>query len=112
VILLKMLDEVQPKLMTAEVSGVMERDKLLKRYPSPDGKRWIDLYERPDGLFIFRSFMRPATMFPVTGPRHLYHRDGNLTYTSASTPARATFEKWPPGFAKIQTEILPPPSLT
>jgi hypothetical protein len=34
----------------------MERDKELQRFPSPDGKRWIELRERPDGLFYFQEF--------------------------------------------------------
>jgi hypothetical protein len=34
----------------------MKRDKELERFPSPDGKRWIELRERPDGLFYFQEF--------------------------------------------------------
>jgi hypothetical protein len=35
---------------------VVEGDRLLQRFPSPDGERWIDLYENPDGLFYFQEF--------------------------------------------------------
>ena len=34
----------------------MEGDKLLQRFPSPDGKRWIDLYENSNGQFYFQEF--------------------------------------------------------
>jgi hypothetical protein len=37
----------------------MERDKELQRFPRPDGKRWIELRERPDGLFYFQEFYKP-----------------------------------------------------
>ena len=45
----------------------MERDKLLQRYPSPDGKRWVDLYERPDGLFYFQEFYEARADIPDYG---------------------------------------------
>ena len=45
----------------------MERDKLLQRYPSPDGKRWIDLYEQPDGLFYFQEFYEARDDVPTYG---------------------------------------------
>jgi hypothetical protein len=31
-------------------------NKLLQSYPSPDGKRWIELRQRSDGLFFFQEF--------------------------------------------------------
>ena len=31
-------------------------DKTLQTYPSPDGKRWIELRQRPDGMFYFQEF--------------------------------------------------------
>jgi len=30
--------------------------QLLKRYESPDGKRWVGLYKRADGFFCFQEF--------------------------------------------------------
>jgi hypothetical protein len=33
-----------------------EGDKLLQRYPSPEGNRWIDLYQQRDGQFYFQEF--------------------------------------------------------
>jgi hypothetical protein len=43
----------------------MERDKELQRFPSPDGKRWIELRERPDGLFFFQEFYEPIVADPA-----------------------------------------------
>lgn len=45
----------------------MERDKLLQRFPSPDGKRWIDLYEQPAGLFYFQEFYEARDDVPTYG---------------------------------------------
>jgi hypothetical protein len=45
----------------------MEHDKLLMRYPSPDGRRWIDLYERSDGLFYFQEFYEARGEVPDYG---------------------------------------------
>jgi len=53
--------------------AAMEGDKLLQRYPSPDGKRWIELRERPDGLFYFQEFHEAIDNIPVYGSQ---------TYTS------------------------------
>ena len=43
----------------------MERDEELQRFPSPDGKRWIELRERPDGLFYFQEFYEPIVADPA-----------------------------------------------
>jgi hypothetical protein len=45
----------------------MERDKLLQRFPSPEGNRWIDLYEQPDGQFYFQEFFENRDNFPNYG---------------------------------------------
>ena len=29
---------------------------LVKRFESPDGKRWLDIYKRFDGFFCFQEF--------------------------------------------------------
>jgi hypothetical protein len=50
-----------------KAGSVMEGDKLLQRYPSPDGKRWVDLYERRDGLFYFREFYEARDDIPDYG---------------------------------------------
>jgi len=34
----------------------MEDDKLLQRFPSPDGKRWFELRRQSDGMFYFQEF--------------------------------------------------------
>ena len=47
----------------------MEDDKLLQRFPSPDGKRWFELHERPDGMFYFQEFSEAADSVPTYGPR-------------------------------------------
>jgi hypothetical protein len=45
----------------------MERDKLLQRFPSPEGKRWVDLYERSDGQFYFQEFYEARDDIPDYG---------------------------------------------
>ena len=45
----------------------MAGEKLLLRYPSPDGKRWIELRERPDGLFYFQEFYKAIDDVPEYG---------------------------------------------
>jgi len=54
---------------------MMEDDKLLQRFPSPDGKRWIELRERPDGMFYFQEFYEATKHIPDYGSE---------TYTSPS----------------------------
>jgi hypothetical protein len=34
----------------------MAGDEVLQTYPSPDGRRWLELRKRPDGLFYFQEF--------------------------------------------------------
>ena len=51
----------------------MEDDKLLQRFPSPDGKRWIELHQRPDGMFYFQEFYEAIDNSP---------HYGSQTYTS------------------------------
>jgi hypothetical protein len=43
-------------------------DKTLQTYPSPDGKRWIELRQRADGLFYFQEFSDVAPDDPEYGP--------------------------------------------
>jgi hypothetical protein len=45
----------------------MESDKLLQSYPSPDGKRWVELYERSDGRFYFQEFYEARDDVPDFG---------------------------------------------
>jgi hypothetical protein len=42
-------------------------DKILQRYPSPDLKRWVDLRQRPDGLFYIQEFAATADNVPEYG---------------------------------------------
>lgn len=42
-------------------------DKILQRYPSPDLKRWVDLRQRPDGLFYIQEFAATADSVPEYG---------------------------------------------
>jgi hypothetical protein len=46
----------------------MANDKTLQTYPSPGGKRWIELRQRPDGLFYFQEFSDAADNVPEYGP--------------------------------------------
>jgi hypothetical protein len=43
-------------------------DKTLQTYPSPDGKRWIELRQCADGLFYFQEFSDAAPDDPEYGP--------------------------------------------
>jgi len=43
-------------------------DKTLQTYPSLDGKRWIELRQRADGLFYFQEFSDAAPDDPEYGP--------------------------------------------
>ena len=53
--------------LSQEAGSVMAGEKLLLRYPSPDGKRWIELRERPDGLFYFQEFYKAIDDVPEYG---------------------------------------------
>ena len=46
----------------------MENDKLLQRFPSPDGKRWIELRQQSDCLFYFQEFYEATDHVPHYGP--------------------------------------------
>jgi hypothetical protein len=50
---------------------MIEQDKLIQRFPSPDGNRWIDLYENPAGLFYFQEFYEAGDNVPVYGAETL-----------------------------------------
>ena len=45
----------------------MTEDKVLQTYPSPEGNRWIDLYEQPDGQFYFQEFYEDRDNLPNYG---------------------------------------------
>jgi len=72
----------------------MEGDKLLQRYPSPDGRRWVELRQRPDGKFYFQEFSEATD---------------NPAFTSTSRPRKAICKRWRLGWPeqKIQPETLP-----
>jgi hypothetical protein len=46
---------------------MMEDDKLLQRFPSPDGKRWFELRQQSDGMFYFQEFSESTDEVPVYG---------------------------------------------
>jgi len=80
----------------------MERDKELQRFPSPDGKRWIELGERPDGPFYFQEFYEaivddnPAD--DTMDDRAIRSdgssgRDGDLAFTNASLTHNAILKR-------------------
>ena len=46
---------------------MMEGDKLLQRFPSPDGKRWFELRQQSDGLFYFQEFSEATDPVPICG---------------------------------------------
>ena len=45
----------------------MDDDKLLQRFPSPDGKRWFELRQQSDGMFYFQEFSEATDAVPVYG---------------------------------------------
>jgi hypothetical protein len=45
----------------------MGSDRLLQRFPSPDGKRWFELREQPDGVFYFQEFSEAPDPVPTCG---------------------------------------------
>ena len=46
---------------------MMEGDKLLQRFRSPDGKRWFELRQQSDGMFYFQEFSESTDAVPVYG---------------------------------------------
>jgi hypothetical protein len=46
---------------------MMEDDKLLQRFPSPDGKRWFELRQQSEGMFYFQEFSEATDHVPVYG---------------------------------------------
>jgi hypothetical protein len=46
---------------------MMDDDKLLQRFPSPDGKRWFELRQQSDGMFYFQEFSEATDAVPVYG---------------------------------------------
>ena len=80
--------------------STVERDKELQRFPSPDCKRWIELRERPDGLFYFQESYEPIvgpadelwmiSQLPSYGS---LSRDGDLAFTNASRMHNAILKR-------------------
>ena len=46
---------------------MMDDDKLLQRFSSPDGKRWFELRQQSDGMFYFQEFSEATDAVPVYG---------------------------------------------
>jgi hypothetical protein len=44
-----------------------EDGKLLQRFPSPDGKRWVELWQRADGRFYFQEYYERRDDVPDYG---------------------------------------------
>ncbi len=45
----------------------MDQDKILQRFPSPDGKRWFELRQQPDGMAYFQEFSESTDAVPIYG---------------------------------------------
>jgi hypothetical protein len=45
----------------------MENDKVLQRFPSPDGKRWFELRQQSDGMVYFQEFSEATDAVPIYG---------------------------------------------
>jgi hypothetical protein len=48
---------------------MMEDDKVLQRFPSPDGTRWFELRQQSDGTFYFQEFSEATGDDPIYGAR-------------------------------------------
>jgi hypothetical protein len=46
---------------------MMKDDKVLQRFPSPDGKRWFELRQQPDGMVYFQEFSEGTGAVPIYG---------------------------------------------
>jgi hypothetical protein len=55
---------------TGQARAVQEAGRmgeLVQRFPNPDGKRWVELRKRPDGLFYFLEFYEAKDDVPGYG---------------------------------------------
>ena len=43
-----------------------ENDKVLQRFPSPDGKRWFELRQQSDGMVYFQEFSEATDAVPIS----------------------------------------------
>jgi hypothetical protein len=46
---------------------MMDQDKVWQRFPSPEGERWLELRQQPDGMFYFQEFSEATDAIPVYG---------------------------------------------
>jgi hypothetical protein len=82
---------------------VTEGDKLLQRFPSPNGKRWFELRERPDGMFYFQEFSEAADSVPMYGsPSDVSagFRSGPYASAKAAEDDLRTMVPWLGGISK------------
>ena len=68
-------------------------DKTLQTYPSPDGKRWIELRQRPDGMFYFQEFYEAIEDIPGYGPQNYTSPGLHLASTKLSKLRKAISSK-------------------
>jgi hypothetical protein len=56
---------------------------LLKRFESPDGRRWLDIYKRFDGLFCFQEFSEGPPKTELRGDSNISPGMESAAYDSA-----------------------------
>jgi hypothetical protein len=81
----------------------MEGDKLLQRFPSPDGKRWFELRQRPDRLFYFQEFSEAADAVPTYGSQSYVSagfRSGPYASAKAAEDELRNMVPWLGGISK------------
>jgi hypothetical protein len=81
----------------------MEGDKLLQSYPSPDGKRCIELRQQPDGLFYFQEFSEAADNVPVYGAQTLTSPGWKSGLYKSAAAAEADIQKMTPWLSERST---------
>jgi len=84
---------------------MMDDDKLLQRFPSPDGKRWFELRQQSDGKFYFQEFSEATDAIPVYGAQS-YTSPGFRSglYKSAVKRPKTTCAKCFPGWVEFQSK--------
>jgi hypothetical protein len=80
---------------------------LLKRFESPDGRRWLDIYKRFDGLFCFQEFSEGPPKTELRGDSNVSPGMESAAYDSAEA-AEADARRRIPWLREISTEARHP----
>ena len=83
---------------------MMEDDKLLQRFPSPDGKRWFELRQQSDGMFYFQEFSESTDDVPVYGAESYTSPAFRSGLYASAKAAKMTRARWFPGLVEFQNK--------